>query len=988
MNSKKALLSALCALVPVVLSAFPAVAAPKVTKLPVVTAPQKKATPAATTAQAPAKPAPEVTLYRDATFLLPAGAKVEPRWVLPPSGRGSSDVMFSVDDAGTPVMVSNGLLDWGSTYLLNPIAKYMVALNAPVSGITHTSGGVLLMASGSDLVLPAVSGEKSFNKKDIPVAALQPLTTIPLERIEVLASSGPTVYCAGPIRGGRHALYLLRSMKGAGIKDLELAYESGERITAVTGDSDHVYVATGSTVTRVSLRDGARDTYYTHPSAPVKALVKTDAGLLVSTDRELVLAGAGGAMEIMRSAGHRIYVRGDTLYVLFTTSLGVIALDNISDLKRYNLSVRAVAPGEAEAPLRIANVRFFESGSLENTRGYADTFDRKDIRRIVARIDFAAPKSGSQKKHSVTLSWYEPTGGQLRSTTYRIASPGEPLYAAIGGESEGYTHPRQQNKGGVTYRFGKDALGMRYPGQYRFLVQVDGIPAGEWSFTLTGKPEPGVVIAYDDTAMMKTLLDEGLSAKSGSDGHTPLLFQAIQFGSARMVNLLLERGADPNGVDEEGHPPLDRCELASEWREKAEELIRHGANMNVRKYPGGPPLVDTYSPEALLFYLQKGASVSFEKDSLGRDSIISLLSENSCSDEIVSLLIQRGSNINQVSSELWNYTPLGKAIFFAWDRCAELLLNRGASTAIVQNQPNRPPHSALYVALNTLSERTEAKEKAAVRRIIRLLLQRGATLLPGKKLSFTMFDVSLDEYGRYLEEQHSIMSGEGRVMFKGENASFFERVDMVRTLEQDDAALEEATKSQDPRVRELALDAHVSRVRERTAKALKEADLKYTAHDHCIEAFKLAEVNYRLMQVDIVPDPPESVQGKPQLGIKLLKRDSGGAYVQGVLPGSPAERAGLKAGDIILALDIQKMKDVDEILATMARQMPGMPVRLTFLRDDSMRFPDLQLTCGLLENEVKELHGYAKMNLSRWLERNPDAALSGEVRTKIVELAR
>ncbi|WP_306536765.1 ankyrin repeat domain-containing protein [Geobacter sp.] len=951
--------------------------------------PSPAAAPAKTPPAAPVEREPAPPLFGEATFLLPRGAKIAPRWVLPPTEKGRTDAIFSVNAAGSPVLAFSGDLNF---HLLHPDKNYLVAVNATLSGLTHLANGVLLLASGNDLFLLAEPKEKTLDKKGVPYAALQPLTKIPLRTIEVLASVGTTVYCAGvDARSGRHALYLLRSLKGGGILDMELAYESGEAITAVTGDGEALYVAKGRTVVRYAVKDGTETPLYTHPLSNVTGLAMTPAGLLVSTGREIVLAGPNGALEIMSSSAHRIALAGETLYVFFNSSLGVLAIDNLADLGRFNLAVRPVAPGEAAAPLAISSVSFFESDSLDNTKGFAESFDRKAVRRIVARIEFdQASLAGSRGDHVVTVSWHEPNGGMLKSANHQVTKQsGGQLFATLGGKAQrGYSPPHWTRDGEAFFRY-TDELANNYPGRYRMLVQVDGIAAGEWSFTLTGQATAEQAISRDDLAALKTMLDQGLNARSKSGDGEPLITTAVRFGTARAVQLLLERGADPNATDQEGYPPLARTEYAGDWRAKAELLVRHGANVNALRYPGGPPLVESFSVDFTAFMLKNGANYQYETK-LGKRSVFSEMYGSTCNEEIVSLLIQRGADLNEIAGA-FHFSPLGRAIYSGNERCVQLLLEKGASTAVVQMEPNRRPRSALFVALNTLYDRSEPKDKIALRRIVRLLLQKGATFKPGKKLSTSaFFDIPKDDYIRQMDETASIVAGEGQLMFLGEGPTFFEAVDMIRTLEQDDAALDAATGSKDPAIRELALVTHLARVRELTARARNQYDMGFEVHKHCEKAFQLSEADYRPAQVDVVPEmqqPPPGGQGKPQLGMKLLKRAAGGAYVQGVVPGGAAERAGLKTGDIILALDTQKMKDAAEVAATAARLAPGMPVRVTFLCDEPMRLPDLQLTCGLVETEYRDHWGYAEMNLTRWLAAHPDDAASAEVRARLGKLA-
>jgi serine protease Do len=58
-----------------------------------------------------------------------------------------------------------------------------------------------------------------------------------------------------------------------------------------------------------------------------------------------------------------------------------------------------------------------------------------------------------------------------------------------------------------------------------------------------------------------------------------------------------------------------------------------------------------------------------------------------------------------------------------------------------------------------------------------------------------------------------------------------------------------------------------------------------------------------------------------------------GVLVQGITPGGPAEKAGVKAGDIITSIDGRSIKDGDDLVAEIASRRPGSNIRMGYLRD-------------------------------------------------------
>ena len=74
----------------------------------------------------------------------------------------------------------------------------------------------------------------------------------------------------------------------------------------------------------------------------------------------------------------------------------------------------------------------------------------------------------------------------------------------------------------------------------------------------------------------------------------------------------------------------------------------------------------------------------------------------------------------------------------------------------------------------------------------------------------------------------------------------------------------------------------------------------------------------------------------PAIGVKALtstRNGSTGALVQEVLPGAPAQQAGIQPGDLIVAIDGTAVHSVDELIIAIREHKVGQSVTLTFLRD-------------------------------------------------------
>ena len=89
----------------------------------------------------------------------------------------------------------------------------------------------------------------------------------------------------------------------------------------------------------------------------------------------------------------------------------------------------------------------------------------------------------------------------------------------------------------------------------------------------------------------------------------------------------------------------------------------------------------------------------------------------------------------------------------------------------------------------------------------------------------------------------------------------------------------------------------------------------------------------------MMPMPPQDFNfnfnnNRPRIGLQIQDtEDSNGVKVQNVLPGSPADKAGLKEGDIITEMNGEKINDVDNVMSKIHSADHGRDFKIKVLRD-------------------------------------------------------
>ncbi len=106
----------------------------------------------------------------------------------------------------------------------------------------------------------------------------------------------------------------------------------------------------------------------------------------------------------------------------------------------------------------------------------------------------------------------------------------------------------------------------------------------------------------------------------------------------------------------------------------------------------------------------------------------------------------------------------------------------------------------------------------------------------------------------------------------------------------------------------------------------------------------------RLEVVRMAPPKPQGAAaggrgGRPSLGTipDFAERQEPGVLLTGVMPGSPAEKAGLKGGDVVLRLGKKKILNLQDLQYALVDQRPGDVLELEYARDGKVQVVSVTL---------------------------------------------
>jgi ankyrin repeat protein len=660
----------------------------------------------------------------DLRFALPADCKVRMNWISAPiedsvvKKRSIYNLCFGVDLYNQP------WIGFHNEDVLNPVKQYQFTVSPRYENFTILENGALLFATDNDLGYVAPPNYKTKDYNNRIKAFFQPISALPISNCKIYPGAGNALFLSGKNgASGQYEVYLLAPEKtttGSSIKQYKKIFSGPEDFVGIAGDSSTFYIATYKVILKINTKDNKVSKIPLNTmDRNIRGLAyNTQSGLYYCTDKGVGFLGTNTNIPFLSCVEPKIYIRGGTLYVLCSKTLGVLSFDNIGDLKRYDRPIETV-PATNNPDAKVSIIHFFEGPSPAQTfkdRKYTATFGKDTTRYIYAEIYLENLLVQKQlNKQMVSMSIQYPFGrfggSQKMLFNYDLNTP-TLVYS---------------------FQYGNGILGSFYPGEYILNTYLNDIKVDERSFTVTGKPTIIEAAAQNDTVKLRELIRNGADVNYKNEYGTTALMQVTAMGDLETTKMLIDRGADVNARNSTGQSPLiTACLCYGNNTPIVKLLLAHNADVNAANKDGETPLITeliklSSSAETAKMLIDAGANVN-AKDAKGQTPLmcINRWISNPASAQIIEMLLKKGNdpNANQLDG-----TPM---IFAAAERSdcnsLELLLNYGANPNAIRKFGNTGTRSILNALLENYTYSADPDKKQRILKSIDFLCEKGGRL--------------------------------------------------------------------------------------------------------------------------------------------------------------------------------------------------------------------------------------------------------------------
>lgn len=291
-------------------------------------------------------PAGAQTIMPETTVLLPLTEKTGVRWVIPPAGQAFIDSVkdqrhcFSIDRDG------HAWLGFENGLVVCPEKGFKFKLGEAFWNFVHLDNGVMVFATASRFGMIQVGDQPSGKETELPVIQLQTVAMLPPDCTKMVKGADSSLYFICNNEAKReNIVYLFKPQAKAGSGSLagyQKIFASEIPVNAVAGDGVTTYISSSRMILRVD-NSGQMKPFYVHPTQAIVELAYSQkCGLFYATGFAAGFVGENGPVEILNTRGPAIAISDNSLYILFSSGYGVMAINGVDQLKLFDRKVQGI----------------------------------------------------------------------------------------------------------------------------------------------------------------------------------------------------------------------------------------------------------------------------------------------------------------------------------------------------------------------------------------------------------------------------------------------------------------------------------------------------------------------------------------------------------------------------------------------------------------------------------------------------------------------